>query len=270
MHVTRSLIVLASSIIVSSTGLTACAGAAAPEEDVGSAVQDGLSMNGLTMSALTMSSLSMNGPAMHGLTANSLTTKDLAATGSIAATLDADPLSQLFMAYVVSCALTSGETVEIPGPLVTYTYPGGLGLAPQWGVEGGSCNTECQQWVSACVISRVDALGLHIPLSERGENPGLALTPGEAVDYPDREATYFGNVLVGPQKRYACRAVEDNQTLIGRVCGDGADVSGCAIEVLGNCHAVCATNNADGSFAGCATPTSGIFLQAVTVYRLPQ
>src|SRR5271170_2765419 len=63
MHLPRSLIVLASSIILSSTGLTACAGAAAPEEeDVGSAAEDGLSMNGLSMSALTMSNLSMNGP----------------------------------------------------------------------------------------------------------------------------------------------------------------------------------------------------------------
>ena len=271
MRLTRSLIVLVSSAVMSSTSLIACSGAT-PGEDMGSAVQDDETTNGLAMNGLTANSLVMNGLAMNGLITNSLTTIGLMATPSITSTLDSDPLARLFMQYVVSCALPSWQTLSILSATyhIEYIYPGDLGLAPQWGVVGGVCDTSCQQWVSACAISRVNALGQHVLLSERGENPGLALAKGEAAAFPDREATYFGNVFVSPQERYACRALEDNQTLIGRVCGHGADVSGCAIDVLKNCHSVCAINNADGSFADCTTPTHGTFLQAVTVYRLPQ
>jgi hypothetical protein len=265
-HLTRSLLALVSSIVVSSTGLTACAGAA-PGDDIGSATEDVVAMNGMSIDALTM-----NGLPTSALTANSLTTSGIAKTPSIASTLDSDPLAQVFMQYVVSCALPPWQSVSIPSAAhpLDYIYAGGLGLAPLWGVEGGFCDTTCQQWVSACAISRVNALGEHIPLSERGDNLGLMLAPGEAAAFPDREATYFGNVFVSPQMRYACRAAGDDQSLIGRVCGDGADVTGCAIDVLGDCHVVCAIDNLDGSFGACTTPTNGIFLPAATVYRLPQ
>jgi hypothetical protein len=71
--------------------------------------------------------------------------------------------------------------------------------------------------VSSGVIGRVNALGQHVPLSIRGEAPDLALASGEATLYPHREATYFGTFFLPMQRRYACRAAEDDQTLIGRV-----------------------------------------------------
>ena len=149
------------------------------------------------------------------------------------------------------------------------TLAGGVGVAPAWGADRGSCDETCQQWVSACIIGRVNALGQHVPLSLRGDNPGFALTPGEATTYPDREATYFGNVFLPSQRLYACRAREDDQTLIGRACGDSADVSDCIIDVLGDCHSVCDTlDPSTGAFGTCTTRSNETFVPAMTVYRL--
>jgi len=165
----------------------------------------------------------------------------------------------------VSCALPADQSIDVPG---YGSFAGSLGLAPEWGAEGSSCDAACQSWVSACVISRVNYLGVHVPLSERGNAPGLALATGEATDYPSREATYFGNVFTVPQQLYGCRAAEDDQTLVGRPCGNGANVTGCIITVEGDCHTLCSVYDpATGYFGGCTTSTNGTFVPAVTVYR---
>jgi hypothetical protein len=249
--------------------LGGCAIAADPassdEEDVAAAQQADEDENGLTMNGLTMNGLTMNGLTMNGLTMNGLTMNGLTLTSGIVPTLTSDPLSQLFFKYIVSCALPADQAITVPG---YGTFAGGLGLAPQWGVDGATCDGTCQQWVSACVISRVNALGVHVPLSERGATPALALGPTEATDYPNREATYWGNVFTVPQQRFACRAAGDDQTLIGRPCGNGADVSACIITVLGDCNTVCGVHDsATGYYGNCTAPGAGTFVPAVTVYR---
>jgi hypothetical protein len=245
-------------------GLTACSGA--DEDLVGITQQPDEAMNGLAMNGLAMNGLAMNGLVTNGLTANGLMM-----TGDIAAILDADPLARMFMRYVVSCALPAAESIVFPGLAGQddLVFTGGLGVAPEWGTDGSACDTACQEWVSSCVIARVNALGQHVPLSIRGDNPGLALAPREAAGYPRREATYFGNVFASPQELYACRAAGDDQALIGRACGDGADVSRCGIDVLGDCHVVCADlDPATGAFGSCTTPANGTFGPASTVYRM--
>jgi hypothetical protein len=259
------LVVLAASLALASTGLTACAVAPESDEDVAAAQQAGLAWNGLDWSVLTTNGLTGNGVAMKGLITNGLTTPGVALTERVEEILTTDAKAQLFFSYVVSCALPVGQSVSVAGT----TFEGITGVAPGWGVDGAPCDGTCQQWVCACVISRVNLLGMHVELSQRGGNAALALASGEAAAFPDREATYFGNVLTAPQKLHACRAAEDDQTLIGRPCGDGADVSGCIISVLDDdCHTACSVlDPATGSFGSCTTPDDGTFVPAVTVYR---
>ena len=207
---------------------------------------------------------------MNGLTMNGLTAKELAWNLVLTDALNSDPDARMFFRYVVDCALPPGEAVVFPelAGQTSYTFSGGVGIAPSWGVDGGTCDSTCQEWVSACVLSRVNALGEHVSLSLRGDSAALAMSPTEPAAYAHREATYFGNVLVSPQKRYACRAETDDQALIGRVCGAGADTSACLVTVLGDCASRCrTTGNTDGFFAGCATPDDGTFVPAVTVFR---
>ncbi len=106
----------------------------------------------------------------------------------------------------MSCALPAGESVEFTLQGKKYEYDGELGLAPQWGQPGGHCDGSCQQWVSACLLARVDYLGKHREISVRGDHPALAISSQEAKMYSVGEATYFGNVFTAPQpqRRYAC------------------------------------------------------------------
>ena len=264
-------------LLLSVTACTLSPDASQTPEAVGDAREaalgeNGLMGNGLMGNGLTNNGLMGNGLMGNGLMGNGLTANGLTSIAGLQGTLDADPLAQMFLKYLISCALPADQTVVIASAdgTTSYTFPGGLGVAPEWGSDTGSCDATCQQWVSSCVISRVNYLGVHVPLSIRGDNPGLVEVGTEATDYPNREATYFGNVFTTPQKLYGCRTAGDDQTLIGRPCGHGADVSTCIIDVLGDCGTVCGETFADGSYGACATPADGTFVPAATVYRLPE
>jgi hypothetical protein len=231
---------------------------------------NGLTMNGLTMNGLTMNGLTMNGLTMNGLTMNGLNAAALAQSSDLFSVLDSDPAARQMFSYVVGCALPRGTNIVFPelAGQVDYTFSGELGVAPGWSASHGVCGPACQGAVSACVLSRVNALGQHVSISLRGRPDALAVTPAERAAYTHREATYLGNVFTSPQRLYACRAGGDDQTLIGRVCGHGADVSGCAVTLLGDCGAVCAQRDAtDGYFSDCRSPYDGSSLAAVTVFR---
>ena len=69
-------------------------------------------------------------------------------------------------------ALPAGQSLTAGG----VTFEGVTGVAPGWGVDGARCDGTCQQWVSACVISRINFLGVHVELSQRGDS--AAPSPG--------------------------------------------------------------------------------------------
>jgi hypothetical protein len=234
---------------------------------VGAAAEALFNTNGLTSSGLTSGGLISSGLISSGLTSGALTS-----LSGLAQTLDTNPNAPMFLSYVVSCALPEGQTVVVPSaanPGTSHTFNGSIGIAPAWGAsDTASCDATCQEWVSACVISRVNHLGQHVDLSIRGANAALALVPGEATDYPNREATYFGNVFTSPQQIYGCRTATDDQTLINRPCGHGADVTGCVIDVLGDCGSVCSVNDPTTGYYGTCTAGSTTYGPVVTIYRL--
>ncbi len=234
---------------------------------------NGLSANGLSANGLSANGLSANGLSANGLSANGLSANGLSANGLTAAgflgngsTVLTDPLTQQFLAYVVSCALNDQQSLTFTVGTTTYTFPGGLGLAPQWGAAHGSCDGSCQRWVSACVLARVDAAGVHREISVRG--PSLALLPtwSELLQYTQREATYFGNLFIPGQPRYLC--LSPGQTEDERACGDS--LSDCPMTVLGSCSKVCAFQGLFGDFDFCSDAgrfgTGQTYAESVTVY----
>jgi hypothetical protein len=200
-----------------------------------------LTANALTANALTANALTANALTANALTANALTANALTANGL------RDPLGRELLKYVVSCALPEGAVVSLTVDHQRYDFPGSLGLAPEWAGQHGSCDRSCQRWVSACVLSRVDAAGVERMISIRGEHRALRPTWQELRDYRDREATYYGNIFAEGQPRFLC--LSPGATSDQRVCGPS--LSDCPMTVVGECDDLCADRGLFGTFSEC-------------------
>jgi hypothetical protein len=240
--------------------------APAPAVGVAAVVDNGLVMNGLVMNGLVMNGLVMNGLVMNGLVMNGLVMNGLVMNGLTDASLT-DPQTQQFLKYLVSCALGPQQSLtwKTAGG-TTYTFPGQLGLAPQWAGDRGSCDGSCQRWVSACLLARVDAAGVDREISMRGLNLGLAPTWSELLGYTQREASYFGNLFIAGQPRYLC--LPQGQTEDERVCGDS--LADCPMTVLPSCNKDCAFQGLFGDFDLCSDSgkvgKGETYLESVTVF----
>ncbi len=233
--------------VVSVCGL-APPGCGAPEDEVfeidGALIaSNALSANALSANALSANALSANALSANALSANALSANALSANGL------RDPLAREFLKYVVSCALPKGEGFGLSVDGVLHQFDGELGLAPAWGQDDGSCDGECQRWVSACVMARVDFLGVKRLISLRGNHRALQVSPRELCNYPVREATYYGNLFAQGQHRYLC--LSPRQVSNERVCGPS--LANCPMTVMGSCADVCRKGGPAGSFRACRT-----------------
>lgn len=224
------------------------------EENIGSASQDALGFNALGFNALGhnalgFNALGYNALGYNALGHNALTSVSLSSNGEVLKDLQ-DPNAREVFSYIVSCALPASQSVSVKVQGTTYNYPGALGVAPEWGGPGGTCDDRCQEWVSACVIARLDYLGQPELISLRGDNGGLVTSPSERATYTSREATYYGNIFVAPMRLYAC--LPPGKTEIPRVCGPS--IHGCPVDVLGPCDDLCGHPRADGSYPNCTAP----------------
>jgi hypothetical protein len=228
---------MVAAIAAASLTLAGCSGAPGGVEDVATAQQTDEVSNALVLNGLMINGLMINGLMINGL--NGVTPEDLK-----------DPESRLLFQYIVQCALPADESISVTSEGVTYTFNGDAALAPELGAPGGKCDESCQQWVSACIIARLDYTGAHELISLRGDKPSLAVSPAELADYTDREATYYGNIFTTPMKLYAC--LSPGKTEDPRVCGPS--IENCGVDVLGSCDQLCGTPRPDGSFPNCAAP----------------
>lgn len=224
----------------------ACAPATTTDEDVGEARQNALIENALIENALIENALIENALIENALIENALIENALIENALIENALT-DPNARELLKYVVSCALPADEHIHLTIEGVDYQFDGALGLAPEWGEEGGSCDEDCQSWVSACVISRLDYLGQSVLISLRGKNDGLDTTKAERAAYPNIEATYYGDIFTEPKQIFAC--LPPGKTQIPRVCGP--DVSDCVVQIQGNCQNLCGQPRKDGSYPDC-------------------
>jgi hypothetical protein len=221
-------------------------------EEVGEARQSVMIDNALLTNALLTNSLLTNSLLTNSLLTNSLLTNSLL-TNSLLTNALQDPEAVELLRYIASCALPSGAHFDIEVDGEIYGFDGGIGLAPEWGVEGGSCDETCQSWVSGCVLSRLNYLGETVTISVRGKHEGLHATLEERETFTHREATYYGNIFEQPMQVFAC--LSPGQTQIPRVCGPDIDL--CVLDVVGQCDDVCGPERADGSFTKCREGSVG-------------
>ncbi|WP_437933219.1 hypothetical protein [Sorangium sp. So ce341] len=143
--------------------------------------------NGLSAAALTRNALITNVRANPVMVTVPLATESYADEGGepeLRFQLRHEPTREV-MRYLVSCALEEGQSVSYTDTSTgeEYTFPGEIGICPQW-AEGG-IGPKCRQLITACMLSRVNALGRHVTLSMRGQasqedRPEL-LTPAPSV-----------------------------------------------------------------------------------------
>jgi hypothetical protein len=219
-----------------------------------------LTANALTANALTANALTANALTANALTANALTANALTANGLM------DPLVAEFLKYVVSCAFNADQSLNLTVAGQSYSFPGSLGLAPQWGTPHGSCDRSCQRWVSACVLSRVDAAGVEREISIRGLNPALIPSRSEFGTYTQREATYFGNVFAPGQPKFLC--LPPGADSDERVCGDS--MSACPMKVVGSCAKDCLFQGPFGEYDVCSDSgkllSGDVYFESITVF----
>jgi hypothetical protein len=240
------------------------------QEALGVTQEAAMTANAMTANAMTANAMTANALTTNAFTANSLTASALTTNPLTAAALK-DPNARELLKYITSCALPEGKSITFATKGVKYTYPGQLNLAPEWGVAGGSCNEECQGWVSACLLARIDYLGEKVTISLRGDKAALTPTFAELATYTKREGTYYGNVFKATQERLAC--ISPSNTGLPRVCGPSLD--DCVVDAIGSCSKTCDAPDWDGSFPNCRDEVrvngkfpvgTNTYPQAVTVF----
>lgn len=150
--------------------------------------------NGLSLNGLSLNGLSLNGLSLNGLSLNGLSSSDFKAW------FQREPESaDTVMRYLVHCAVPSGQARTYGDARTgrTYSWAGGLGLAPDW--AGGASATEReQQVVSACLAAHANKQGEHVPISVQGRGAtGLRIpfTSEEMKDFKWKESCFFGNLF---------------------------------------------------------------------------
>jgi hypothetical protein len=164
--------------------------------DQGLESDNGLMANGLSANGLSANGLSANGLALNGLSANGLTHESFTAWFT-----QAPSHADRVMRYIVRCAVPAGQirTYTDPQTQQTFTWEGGLGLAPDW-AGGQPASVVEQQVITACLAAHTNKFGLSVSISilGRGANDqAIPFTEAELHEYSRKEACFFGNLFNG-------------------------------------------------------------------------
>jgi hypothetical protein len=154
--------------------------------------------------------------------------------------------------YMANCALDAQTVLSAEHEGVTYEFPGGVGLAPQW--HKRPMTEEEQRWVSACMLARTNRFGARVEISMRAPFPSnldfLDKPQPEDAAFEQEEGSFFGNLFAEQPVGYVCGPAHDAAARARiqaqrRVCAlepqaqDGAPAGGrftaCGMQHVGRC-----------------------------------
>lgn len=225
-------------------------------QPVDSQSQELNSFNGLSANGLSANGLSLNGLSLNGLSLNGLS------SAAFIQWFNQDPASaDMLMTYVVRCAVPSGQVRSYKHAATgrTYTWPGGLGLTPDW-ASGRPANYNEQQLVTACLLAHVNRYGRHVNISVLGWNAwgnAIPFTLGELTTYSVREACFFGNIFTPNSLFFGVdRPINNEGEYLTRACGalgSGPGSAGqCApLRFVGRCSNFCTLGLEPWFYANC-------------------
>ena len=226
-------------------------------------------LNGNALNANALNGNALNGNALNGnaLNGNSLAPSVLASIQDPTATGD---LARELLKYMVSCGFDAGDSfsfswVDSDGVTHNETYGGNLGLTKDWPTK--PLSTSEQEWLTACLVSRVNWYGVSVMLSSRAQHTNLHVTDvAEGQEYTNFEGAFWGNIFSATPTAYACNdganimhsraALRD--CAAGHLNADGSTSNCGIITVVGDCDSHCSKpDKSDGYFPSCGLTLNG-------------
>jgi hypothetical protein len=120
-------------------------------------------------------------------------------------TLAATETGRHQLKYLVNCALRDSVVLFSVQGRERFTFPGHLGLAPEW--LKTPLTPVQERWVSACMLALTNYAGKHVEVSlhaKPGSAPFLAQTKEETQAYTLSEGGFFGNLFSSHPVAYVC------------------------------------------------------------------
>jgi hypothetical protein len=120
-------------------------------------------------------------------------------------TLAATEIGRHQLKYLVNCALPDSVVLFSVQGHERFTFPGHLGLAPDW--LKAPLTPLQERWVSACMLALTNYAGKHVEVSlhaKPGAAPFLAPTKEETRVYTLLEGGFFGNLFSPHPVAYVC------------------------------------------------------------------
>lgn len=164
--------------------------------------------------------------------------------------------------HLIQCALPEGKSVY--SSVTGVIYDGWWGLAPTWLTTNIASNTAAQEWVTGCMVARLNKTGTHVDILLEGDYTPIQTTEPANSAYWYNEAAYFGNMFNSPTtiqpgvpafKAFVCRESNLVATCPGdggqnwvdkRICDDAPGI--CGLVDVGRCFnptGSCAPNGAE-------------------------
>lgn len=180
---------------------------------------------------------------------------------------------QELVRYLVECALPLGHSISKGDPVHggTISFDGYVGLAPAW--ETGPCDQDCQEWVSACLLARTNALGQPVQIEMVADHPAIGSERTNPSVYTTEEAGFYGNLFLDPPEMHACVGTLLDSLLSAlelRVCGvvpwltcgfdDAIGLCPGALGLLAEC-----AGRVDDAYVDCRSD-GGVPMRAITTY----
>ena len=146
---------------------------------------------------------------------------DATSGSSLERWIDAEPIQkQLFLRYLVECALPAGTNVGLKYRGETHLIGTGVGnLGPS--LQTGVMTTIDQERVSSCLLARTNARGEKVDLDLLGSYPGFE-RPSDPAVFKVREGAFYGNLFVSPIEAF----VWFPDRVVARTCTSEGDCGG--------------------------------------------
>lgn len=151
--------------------------------------------------------------------------------------------------YLINCALPDSMVLYSLQGHDRITFPGRLGLAPEWMKHPLTLPQE--RWVSACMFALTNYFGKHVDVSLQSNSkwaPSLEQTEEETRIFSIFEGGFLGNLFQTNPVAYVCAGTRtkieaQNPVFRDRICAmatgestvDGKPLTACQFILTGSC-----------------------------------